>query len=321
MDFIGLQKAIIMKKNILVYLFTLLFSFSFAQKTTKSDSLKGGLSIERTCFDVLKYNLNIKVDIDKKYISGYNEIEFKIVTKTKKVQLDLYENMVVDSIIYNSKKLQYTREFEAIFVDFVDYLESNTVQKLQFYYCGNPTIAKNAPWDGGFVFKNDLAGKPWVGVACQGAGASLWFPCKDSQSDEPDLGATIKIAVPNGLMNVSNGRLMGSEDLKNGFTRWDWQVKNPINSYDITLNIADYAHFGENYEGLDLDYYVLRENLDKAKIQFNEVKPMMDCFQSKFGTYPFFAGIFKGSRIFDCKNSKCRNQYGRNFVFLKGGAI
>ena len=276
-----------MKKNILVYLFTLLFSFSFAQKTTKKDSLKGGLPIERTCFDVVKYNLNIKVDIDKKYISGYNEIEYKIVTRTKKIQLDLYENMIVDSIMYNSKKLHYTREFGAVFVDFENYLESNSMQKLQFYYSGNPTIAKNAPWDGGFVFKNDSAGKPWVGVACQGAGASLWFPCKDSQSDEPNLGATIKIAVPNGLMNVSNGRLMGSEDLKNGFTRWDWEVKNPINSYDITLNIADYAHFGENYKGLDLDYYVLKENLDKAKIQFEEVKPMMDCFQSKFGVYPF----------------------------------
>ena len=276
-----------MKKNILVYLFTLLFSFSFAQKTTKKDSLKGGLPIERTCFDVVKYNLNIKVDIDKKYISGYNKIEFKIVTRTKKIQLDLYENMIVDSIMYNSKKLHYTREFGAIFVDFENYLESNSLQKLQFYYSGNPTIAKNAPWDGGFVFKNDSAGKPWVGVACQGAGASLWFPCKDSQSDEPNLGATIKIAVPNGLINVSNGKLMGSEDLQNGYTRWDWAVKNPINSYDITLNIADYAHFGENYKGLDLDYYVLKENLDKAKIQFEEVKPMMDCFQSKFGVYPF----------------------------------
>jgi len=121
----------------------------------------------------------------------------------------------------------------------------------------------------------------------------LWFPVKDSQSDEPDFGATLKIAVPNGLMDVSNGRFKGFEDLKNGYTRWDWEVKSPINSYDITLNIADYIHFGEQYKGLDLDFYVLRENEAKAKNQFQEVKPMMDCFQLKFGKYPFTSDGYK----------------------------
>nr|MBP9794153.1 M1 family metallopeptidase [Flavobacterium sp.] len=124
-------------------------------------------------------------------------------------------------------------------------------------------------------------------VACQGFGASCWFPVKDSQSDEPDFGASIKVAVPNGLMNVSNGRYLGSEDLKNGYTRWDWEVKNPINTYDMTINIADYVHIHDNHKGLDLDYYVLRYNEAKARKHFEEVKPMMDCFQSKFGEYPF----------------------------------
>lgn len=264
-----------------------------AQTLTRKDSLKGGLPIERTCFDVTHYGLNIKVDVETKSIVGYNEIDFKIVSTTKKIQLDLYENMNVDSIIWNAKKLNFKREFAAVFINFPSNLEVNSNQKVKFYYSGNPIIAKRAPWDGGFIFKTDKTGKPWVGVACQGDGASIWYPCKDSQSDEPNNGATIKVAVPNGLMNVSNGRFIGSEDLKNGYTRWDWEVKNPINSYDITLNIADYAHFGENYKGLDLDYYVLRENLEKAKIQFEEVKPMMDCFQSKFGTYPFANDSYK----------------------------
>ena len=276
-----------MKNNLLYFCLIVACSQIKAQNFTRKDSLQGGLPFERTCFDVLHYGLNIKIDIDQKAITGYNEIEFKVVKNTQKIQLDLYQNMQVDSIIFDSKKLKYVREYGAVFIDFPKVLEINALQKLKFYYSGNPIIAKKAPWDGGFVFKTDQAGKPWVGVACQGAGASIWYPCKDSQSDEPDFGATIKVAVPNGLMNVSNGRFIGSEDLKNGYTQWDWEVKNPINSYDITINIADYVRFGENYKGLDLDYYVLRENLDKAKIQFKEVKPMMDCFQSKFGTYPF----------------------------------
>jgi aminopeptidase N len=224
---------------------------------------------------------------------GFNEISFKVIQNTSKIQLDLFENMKIDSIVFEKKKLNYKREFNAVFIDFASVLLKNSDQKLKFYYSGNPIIAKNAPWDGGFVFSKDKQGKPWVGVAVQGTGASLWYPCKDSQSDEPDYGATIKVAVPNGLMNVSNGRFIKSEDLKNGYTRWDWEVKNPINSYDITLNIADYVHFGENYKGLDLDYYVLRQNEAKAKKQFEVVKPMMDCYQSKFGTYPFANDGFK----------------------------
>ena len=276
-----------MKKIILTIFIICAFKHANAQNFTRKDSLKGGLPIERKCYNVLHYGLDITVDIEKKAVVGFNEIEFKVITKTQKIQLDLYPNMIVDSIVYNTAKLNYNREFGAVFVSFPTALEANSVQNIKFYYSGNPLIAKRAPWDGGFIFKTDAAGKPWVGVACQGDGASIWYPCKDSQSDEPDFGASIKVAVPNGLMNVSNGRFISSEDLKNGFTSWHWEVKNPINSYDITLNIADYVHFGENYKGLDLDYYVLRENLEKAKIQFEEVKPMMDCFQSKFGTYPF----------------------------------
>ena len=283
-----------MKKTILLSFLFLSFLNLTAQETfTRKDSLHGSLRPERTCYDVLRYDLNIKINPSEKSIVGYNDILFNVVAPSSKIQVDLFENMKVDSIIFNNKKLKYNREFNAVFIDFEMPLVLNSQQKLRFYYSGNPIIAKRAPWDGGFVFTKDSNNNHWVGVAVQGTGASLWFPCKDSQTDEPDLGATIKVAVPNNLMNVSNGRFVGKEDLKNGYTRWDWEVKNPINNYDITVNIGDYVHFGENYKGLDLDYYVLRENEAKAKIQFEEVKPMMDCFQSKFGTYPFVEDGYK----------------------------
>lgn len=254
---------------------------------TRKDSLHGGLRFERTCFDVQRYDLNIKINPVDKSIIGYNEISFKVVENTNKIQIDLFENMQVDSIILNNKKLQYKREFDAVFIDFGKQLLKNSNQKIKFYYSGKPLIAENAPWDGGFVWTKDNNEKDWIASAVQGTGASLWYPVKDSQSDEPDLGATIKVVVPNGLMNISNGKFIGKEDLNNGFTRWDWEVKYPINNYCISVNIGDYVHFGENYKGLDLDYYVLREDEQKARIQFEQVKPMMDCFQSKFGPYPF----------------------------------
>lgn len=276
-----------MKK--LLYLGIIITGFQFvsAQNFTRKDSLHGGLRQERTCFDVQRYDLNITINTEERTIVGYNEIAFKVVENTSKIQLDLFDNMIIDSIIHNNKELEYKREFNAVFINFPTDLSANTSQNIKFYYSGKPKVARNAPWDGGFVFKKDKENRHWIGVAVQGTGASLWYPVKDTQTDEPDLGSKISVAVPNGLMNVSNGRFLGSEDLKNGYTRWDWEVKNPINNYDITVNIADYAHIHDNHNGLDLDYYVLKYNEENARKHFEEVKPMMDCFQTKFGKYPF----------------------------------
>jgi aminopeptidase N len=270
------------------FIFLFLIANLHAQNFTRKDSLQGGFSFERMCFDVLHYDLDLTVNPKKKSILGSNTISFKMLQESRIIQLDLFENMNVDSIIFNKKKLTYKRELGAVFITFPTSLEvTDEIFKLQFYYSGNPIIAKNPPWDGGFVFSKDVNNKPWICVAVQGTGASLWYPVKDSQSDEPDLGATIKVAVPDGLMNVSNGRFKGKLDLNNGYTRWDWEVKNPINTYNITLNIGDYVHIQDKHQNLDLDYYVLSGNEQRAKKHFAEVKPMMECFESKFGAYPF----------------------------------
>lgn len=280
-------------KNSFLVILTLLGIQQINAQFTRRDSLQGGLRIERTSYDVKRYDLNIIINPEQKSIKGFNEITFDVVIPTQKIQVDLFENMKVDSIVWNAKKLNYKRDNDAVFIDFPEKLASRSNHKLKFYYSGNPRIAKNAPWDGGFVFSKDKAGKDFIAVAVQGTGASLWYPVKDSQTDEPDNGASIKVAVPNGLMNVSNGRFLGSQDLKNGYTRWDWEVKNPINNYTITVNIADYVHIEDKMPDLDLDYYVLRENEAKAREHFMEVKPMMECFQSKFGRYPFWEDGYK----------------------------
>jgi len=280
-------------KNFFLLALSLISFYASAQKFTRRDSLQGGLRTERTNYDVLRYDLNITVDPEKRYIFGYNDITFNAVSDVNKIQVDLFDNMKVDSIVYKKTKLTYKRDNDAVFITFPKAISKGSEEKIRFYYSGNPKVAKNAPWDGGFTFAKDGNGKPWVGVAVQGTGASLWFPVKDHQTDEPDRGASIKVAVPNGLTNVSNGRFIGSEDLKNGYTRWDWEVKNPINNYDITLNIADYKHIHDTSNGLDLDYYVLSYNEKKALKQFAEVKPMLECFESKFGKYPFYEDGYK----------------------------
>nr|WP_299203076.1 M1 family metallopeptidase [uncultured Brumimicrobium sp.] len=259
---------------------------------TRADTLRGALRPERTNFDVLKYTLDIKIRPKEKFIAGSNTITFHTIENMAVMQLDLFSNMKVDSIVYQGRHLKYKREFNAVFISFKNALDANVIDSLQFYYSGNPIVAKNPPWDGGFVFSKDKNGKDFIGVAVQGTGASLWFPNKDHQSDKPEE-AEIHLEVPNGLVGVSNGRLMGLKELSNGFTKWSWKVSQPINNYNITLNIGDYVRFSDTFQDLDLDFYVLSYHLDKAKKQFTEVQPMMRCFYEHFGAYPFEEDSYK----------------------------
>ena len=258
---------------------------------TKADTLRGSLRPERA-YDVMKYHLQVRLDPEERFLSGFNTITFKTEQALPVMQLDLFENMKVDSIIHNSETLDFYRKHNAVFVEFKAPLNQGVLDSIRFYYSGNPKVARNAPWDGGFVFKKDNEGSHFIAVAVQGTGASLWYPNKDHQSDEPEE-VLVEAAVPNGLMNVSNGRFLGKKDLGDGYTRWSWKVTSPINNYNIVLNVANYAHFSDSYEDLDLDYYVLPYNLEKARKQFEEVKPMMDCFYEKMGPYPFEADGFK----------------------------
>lgn len=287
-----------MKKLILSVSFIIFCSLSFSQVRpyTEADSLRGSLRAERA-YEVLKYHLQVRLDPEERFISGFNTISFKAEEDLPLMQIDLFENMKVDSIIHKNKPLKYERRHNAVFVTLEQPLKKETVDSVRFYYSGNPHVARNAPWDGGFVFTKDEDGNHWIAVAVQGTGASLWYPNKDHQTAEPKE-VLIEAEVPNGLMNVSNGRFVGKKDMGDGYTRWSWKVNNPINNYNIVLNIANYAHFSDTYKSmghqdLDLDYYVLPYNLEKAKKHFEEVKPMMDCFYEKFGEYPFVEDGFK----------------------------
>lgn len=265
---------------------------------TRADTLRGSLtSPYRTCYDLNYYHLDVKVDIEQKFISGSNLIRFTAVNDFTKLQIDLFANLKIEKIIYKGTELPYTREFNAVFVTFPATISKGSREEFTVYYSGNPTVAKHAPWDGGFVFTADSLGKPWVATACQGMGASVWWPNKDQQADEVDS-ALISISVPTGLKDVSNGRLRKVTDLKNGYTRFDWFVGNPINNYDIAANIGDYAHISDSYDGekgkLTLDYWVLSYNVEKAKKQFGaNVKPMLKAFEHWFGPYPWYEDGYK----------------------------
>ncbi|MBB4599692.1 aminopeptidase N [Hymenobacter luteus] len=264
---------------------------------TRADSLRGHLSPLRACYDVNYYHLDVQLDVARKALRGSNLFRFTATQDFSRLQFDLFANLKVEKVEYQGRPLPFTREANAVFVTFPTPIRRGSRAGFTVHYAGQPTEAKNAPWDGGLVFSQDSKGKPWVATACQGVGASIWWPTKDHQSDEPDS-MLISVTVPKGLKDVSNGRLRKTTPLKGGATRFDWFVSNPINNYDVALNVGDYTHFADEYAGekgkLTLDYWVLPENLAKAKTQFAaNVKPMLKSMESWFGPYPFYEDGFK----------------------------
>ena len=285
-----------MTKTILSLLLLIIGLTSFSQEFTRQDRLRGSITPERAWWDLKHYNLKVEVVPDEKFIRGSNTITYQVLEKKNVMQIDLQPPMKIDSLFQNGKKLKFETEGNAHFITLVKKQKRGKVYALTIYFSGKPMEAKNAPWDGGFTWTKDSNGKHFIATSNQGIGASIWWPNKDHYYDEPEDGIQLSVTVPKNLMNVSNGRLINTID--NGKTKtWIWNVVNPINNYGVNINIGDYVNFSEVYDGLkgalDMDYYVLRDNLEKAKKQFKEAPLMMDAFEYWFGPYPFYEDSFK----------------------------
>ncbi len=277
---------------------------------THADTLRGSNGPGRAWWDVIKYDLHVKFNIEDSTISGWNEISFKALKKGNILQIDLQEPLVLDSFKLHVET-DYTkgRNWAATLKDFpkkdgnayifnLPSIENfkSTKYYLTVFYHGKPTIAKRPPWDGGLIWTKDKSNSPWVSIACQGLGSSVWYPCKDIQSDEPES-AEMHITCPDTLVCVGNGHLQGKTINSDGTATYDWAVVNPINNYCLIPYIGKYVHFGEIFKGekgdLTMDYWVLDSNLEKAKKQFQDAPRMMKAFEYWFGPYPFYADGYK----------------------------
>ncbi len=260
----------------------------------RADSLRGTLSPLRSCYDVKEYELELTVLYPEKSIEGSNRIVFSVLDTMSEMQIDLFENMQISSIYLEDWKAEFRREGNAVFVMLPRILLPDEFGSLDVNYKGIPIAAKQPPWDGGFVWRTDPGRSPWIGVACEGIGASLWWPLKDHLSDEPDS-MSIAIRLPlgplNKLMAVANGQLRSEKYDEDSNHVFRWAVTYPINSYNVTLNIGDYVQIHDEFVNsggkLDLDYYVLRNNEAAARKHFQQVSPMIECFEEYFGEYPF----------------------------------
>ena len=270
-------------------------SISQEYEFTKQDTLRGSITPERAWWDLTYYHLDIAVDLDNKFIKGSNTIEYKVLEPNKKLQVDLQSPLKITKVEQNGKELSFSSEGSAHFINLIDRQRKGKINSVKVYYEGNPKEAVRAPWDGGLSWTRDSNGKHFAATSCQGIGASIWWPNKDHMYDEVDS-MLISVNVPKGLMNISNGRLTKIEEFEDTNT-YHWYVSNPINNYGVNINIGDYVEFSEVYDGekgkLDMIYYVLRDNIERAKTQFKDAVKMMDAFEYWFGPYPFYEDSFK----------------------------
>lgn len=270
--------------------------FADRKNFTRQDSLRGSITNERIWWDLSYYHLDIKVDPEKKYIEGYNTVKYEVLEEKQVMQIDLQEPLKITQVIEEGKKLKFKREGNAYFIYLKKRQSSGDVNEIKISYKGNPKVAVRAPWDGGFSWDKDEKGNHFIATSCQGLGASVWWPNKDHMYDEVDS-MLISVNIPNNLVNVSNGRLREITYPDDNTATYHWFVSNPINNYGVNVNIGDYIKFSEVYEGekgdLDIDYYVLRYNEEKAKIHFQDVPKMFDAFEYWFGPYPFYEDSYK----------------------------
>ncbi|MXV17268.1 M1 family metallopeptidase [Hufsiella ginkgonis] len=290
---------------------------------THADTLRGSLNPERTWWDVMRYDLSFKPDFNNKRITGSNKITYKVVKASAglKMQIDLMDPLVIDSIVYNnSLPLKFSKE-GAVWHVASPAQKPAAINNVIIYYHGKVHEAIRPPWDGGFIFAKDSIGRPYMSVACQGLGASVWYPNKDHQSDEPDKGASLTMTVPDTLVAVANGRMEFKKDNGDGTVTYKYGVVNPISNYCIIPYIGKYVNFKEIYAGekgpLTLNYWVLDYNLARARPYMPpQVRQMLKSFEYWFGPYPFYED---GYQLIDAAHTGMEHQsavsYGNQYKF------
>ena len=283
-----------MKINLTTALFIVLCIFTGklqAQALNFSMSSGGKLEPLQAIMDIRHYTIALDVDIDKKAIKGYTEIELILSSPTDTLLFDLTHTMKVNKIIVDNKEQLFVLKDDQIYIINKSTF-SATKHSVRIYYEGNPPVPVRPPWESGFTWTNDRNGNSFVNITCQGDGGKTYFPCKDHPSDEPNEGADLFITIPNHLSVAGPGLLQSVKAKKNKKATWHWKTNYTISNYCIVFNIGKYKVYNRNYTTCDgnsvpIELYILEQDTSMAKKLIDIKERDTRILEKYFGEYPW----------------------------------
>ncbi|MDQ2892199.1 MAG: M1 family metallopeptidase [Pseudomonadota bacterium] len=238
-------------------------------------------------------DLSFEIFPDREQLSGIATLGFTAKARLTRLMIDLDRNLPVTAIAVDGIALPtsaWTNPEGQLAIMLPRALVAGDRVSARISYGGRPHVAVNAPWDDGMVWSKTPAGRTWFATTAEGYGCDLFWPCLDFPTGEPAL-VTIHVTVPKGLKAPSNGKLLGVDQLTDGRTRWNWQVKHP-NTYAIALNVGPYEEISGIYKSrfgntIPMYYWYLPGEQKTAEGLFAEFAPTLDFFETMIGPYPF----------------------------------
>ncbi len=262
---------------------------------TPNNYLIGNLNDNRSSYRVSFYDINIDFDIEKKSIDGYVTIKAESLRDLNSLQVDLAENLSIKKVTHKGDELFFSREYDAVLIDFISTIKKDSIFEFTVFYQGIPQSADNPPWAGGFTWSKDKDGRDWIAVSCEGEGARIWWPNKDHITAEGDS-VRMAYTVPSNMVAVGNGKLKSV--VNNGDkSTYEWFVSNPINNYNISVQIGNYVAVQDTFikgdKIHDMNHYVLDYNKELASNYFTQSKEVIRFYEKYFGDYQWYEDGYK----------------------------
>ena len=242
--------------------------------------------------DIKFYELNLDIDFNSSRLRGSVTVNGVIGNIYPDfIELDLYDNMTVDSILQNNIPILYLHENDMLKIPISDItLNDENLFSLTIFYQGTPDHCGA----GGFKFdEHQNIGHVWT--LSEAYCARSWWPCKDDPSDKADS-VNIIVSVPTepAYIVASNG-LLSSTTINNNKKTYFWKERYPITTYLVSLAIYPYTKWVDQYvspissDTMLIEHYVFPDRYEASYPNYSLTKDMLSFFSELFGEYPFIS--------------------------------
>lgn len=236
-------------------------------------------------YDVVFQRLSVQVNPAVRFISGDVTTHFRAIQPTSSITFDLSNPLVVGSVFRNNQALSFVQNGNnELVIQLGTTINPGVIDSVTISYAGVPPTGEQA-------FETSThAGVPVLWTLSQPYGARDWWPCKQDLNDKIDS-IEIHIRAPIVYTSVSNGLEIGQEVHGDGTKTTKFKHLYPIPAYLVAIAVTNYTSFtqqaGTPPNTFEIVNYVYPESLSQATSGLAQTLPIMNLFESLFGTYPY----------------------------------